>query len=172
MDRILYLDVDTVVINPLKPLKEIELAEACFAACTHPRSFLQKVNQLRLGMEEEVPYINTGVMLMNLKELRKHLRIEDIRNYALEYKYRLLLPDQDILTALYGDRVKLLDSIKYNLNDRVLTNHNLSPQNETIDLDWISEHAVIIHYFGRNKPWKEHYLGILDVFYHKYGLPV
>ena len=172
LDQILYLDVDTVVINSLQPLNELGIDDSCLAACTHTRSFLQKFNQIRLGMEEEIPYINTGVLLMNLKELRRHLCIEDIRNYALQYRYRLLLPDQDILTALCGDRVKLLDSVKYNLNDRVLTYHNLSPKNERLDLNWVRENAVIIHYFGRNKPWKEHYHGFLNVFYHEYGLPI
>ena len=28
-------------------------------------------------------------------------------------------------------------------------------------------HTVIIHYCGRLKPWKPHYVGVLDVFYHE-----
>ena len=37
--------------------------------------------------------------------------------------------------------------------------------NEIIDLDWVRKNAVIIHYYGDNKPWKENYKGILNVFY-------
>lgn len=38
---------------------------------------------------------------------------------------------------------------------------------EPVDLDWVRAHTVIIHYCGRLKPWKPHYVGVLDVFYHE-----
>ena len=79
----------------------------------------------------------------------------------------LALPDQDILTALYGDRVHLLDSMVYNLSDRILALHNAELRNAPVDLDWVRAHTVIIHYCGRLKPWKPHYVGVLDVFYHE-----
>lgn len=41
----------------------------------------------------------------------------------LELERILLLPDQDILTTLYGDHVKSLDSLRYDLGDRVLAFH-------------------------------------------------
>lgn len=170
LERVLYLDVDTVVINSLESLYHIDFEGNYFAACTHTKSFLEKFNQFRLKTEKDVPYVNTGVMMMNLPQLRRHLDLGAIRDYALEHQHLLMLPDQDILTALYGDKVKIIDSLRYNLSDRVLTFHNANLQNEKLDLDWVRENSVIIHYFGKNKPWKEHYMGILDVFYHEYGL--
>ena len=42
----------------------------------------------------------------------------------------------------------------------------LRPQTEAwLDLQWVREHSAIIHYCGRNKPWKNGYAGRLDVFY-------
>ena len=38
-------------------------------------------------------------------------------------------------------------------------------------LDWVQENTVIIHYCGANKPWKEHYHGILDCFYNELVQP-
>ena len=32
---------------------------------------------------------------------------------------------------------------------------------------WVRRHSAIIHYCGRNKPWKKNYLGKLDVFWHE-----
>ena len=171
LERVLYLDVDTVVINPLKELYQVDFEGNYFAACTHTKAFLEKFNQFRLKTENDVPYVNTGVMMMNLPLLRKCFDLKAVRDYALAHQRLLVLPDQDILTALYGDKVKIVDSLRYNLSDRVLTFHNADPQNEKIDLDWVRENAVIVHYFGRNKPWKEHYMGVLDVLYHQYGLP-
>ena len=42
------------------------MGTAFFAAATHIRGFLHRFNELRLDMDEDSPYINSGVMLMNL----------------------------------------------------------------------------------------------------------
>ena len=66
LDRILYLDADIVVINPLGPLYRSDFEGNLFMACTHTRELLTRANSHRLGLEEPVPYINTGVILMEL----------------------------------------------------------------------------------------------------------
>ncbi|MBQ6853773.1 MAG: glycosyltransferase family 8 protein, partial [Peptococcaceae bacterium] len=165
LDRVLYLDVDTLVINSLVELYDEDFEGNLFMACTHMNKLLEKVNQVRLDVEKHVPYINTGVLMMNLPLMRKEFQLQDIQQYAAQKKTALLLPDQDILTALYGHRVKLIDSLKYNLSDRDIMWHNADPTKTDIDLDWVQQNAVILHYYGRNKPWKENYKGILGVFY-------
>lgn len=165
LDRVLYLDVDTIVINSLAELSAFSFDGAYFMACTHVHTTLGKLNQARLGMEREVPYINSGVMLLNLPLFREHLDLTEISVFANEKKRVLFLPDQDILTALYGSHVKLLDSLRYNLSDRVLAFHNADMQNERLDAAWVRENSVILHYCGRAKPWKENYHGSLGVFY-------
>ncbi len=165
LDRILYLDVDTLVINPLDTLYEMDFDGAYYIACTHIRKFLTKVNLSRLGIKKEVPYINSGVMMLNLPTLRENLRMEDIRDYANEKKHRLFLPDQDIITALYGENIKLTDPMRYNLSDRILSFYNADPKNKKLNLDWVRKNSAIIHYCGKNKPWKKGYRGVLDVFY-------
>lgn len=165
LERILYLDVDTVVINPLDTLYEMDFESAWYIACTHTREFLTRFNQARLGVKKDVPYINTGVMMLNLPKLRGGLRISDIREYANERMHTFILLDQDIITALYGEQVKLADTMQYNLSDRVLALYNADPKNEKVDLDWVRANAVIIHYCGKNKPWKDGYIGILGDFY-------
>ena len=39
---------------------------------------------------------------------------------------------------------------------------------DKIDLKWVKKNTKIIHYIGKNKPWKENYKGILKVYYDKY----
>lgn len=165
LDRILYLDADTIAINSLEKLYHMDFGENYFLACTHIRKVLNKMNRVRLGIEEDVMYINSGVMLMNLEALRKHIDSQEISDYVSKRKKYLLLPDQDIITALYGNRTGILDSLIYNLSDRVLAFYNSSPKNEKRDLEWIRENTVIIHYYGKNKPWNKHYQGKLDIFY-------
>ena len=138
-----------------------------FMGCTNTKVPLQKFNQVRLGIdvEKDVPYINTGVLMMNLPLLRENLNFEDICEFSEKKKQMLILPDQDILTALYGEHVKLIDNLRYNLSDRTLLAYNADPQKGNVDEVWVRKNTSIIHYFGRNKPWKKKYVGILDVFY-------
>ena len=165
LDRILYLDVDVVVINSLRPFYEVDFESSYFVGCTHTREFLTKLNQARLQSDKAVAYINTGVLLMNLNVLRQVIRLEEISAYVREHEKALILPDQDILTALYGDKIKLVDSLRYNLSDRVLNFYNGSHPKEKRDVNWVRRNTAIIHYCGRNKPWNEGYTGTLGVFY-------
>lgn len=34
-----------------------------------------------------------------------------------------------------------------------------------MDVSWVRENSVIIHYCGKNKPWNDDYTGVLGVFY-------
>lgn len=165
LDRILYLDVDVVVINSLRPFYEVDFEGSYFVGCTHTRELLTKLNQARLQSDKAVAYINTGVLLMNLNVLRQVIRLEEISAYVREHEKALILPDQDILTALYGDKIKLADSLRYNLSDRVLNFYNGSHPKEKRDVNWVRRNTAIIHYCGRNKPWNEGYTGTLGVFY-------
>lgn len=167
LDRILYLDVDTIVINSLKELYEMDFESNLFVASTNTREFLTKINQIRLGMQidKDVPYVNTGVVLMNLNNLRNEFKMQDIRMFMESKKKLLYLPDQDILTGLYGNKVKIIDSLRFNLSDRAIVLHNLRLKNEMIDMTWVKDNTVIIHYYGKNKPWKEEYSGELGTFY-------
>lgn len=165
LDRILYLDVDLVVINPLREFYGTDFEGNCFVACSHAEKLLTRFNQLRLGVEDTVPYINTGVLLMNLPALRRCTSLERLRETAQQKMHTLLLPDQDLLTVLHGQHIKLADTMRYNLSDRMLRLYNADPRNTPLDLDWVRQNAAIIHYYGKNKPWKPNYSGILDVFY-------
>lgn len=165
MERILYLDVDLVVINSLRELYDTDFEGNYYIACSHCREFLTRFNQVRLGVEEDVPYINTGVMVMNLPLLRHDLTMERICQTARKKMRTFLLPDQDLLTVMHGEHIKLVDTMRYNLSDRLLAYHNANPLNVPLDLQWVRDNCVIVHYYGRNKPWKEGYSGILDVFY-------
>ena len=165
VDKVLYLDGDTIVINPLEELYKRDFEGNYFLACTHVKKFLNKINQYRLGMEEESTYINSGVMLMNLSELREKQNIKEVMSFVEKKRRYLTLPDQDIITALYGNKTGILDTMKYNLSDRMLSFYNADPSHKKIDLEWVRENTVVIHYYGKQKPWKKNYLGILDVFY-------
>jgi lipopolysaccharide biosynthesis glycosyltransferase len=168
IERILYLDPDITVINPLETMYNMSFGERYFFACSHTMPLLNIANLMRLSIYNRyVPYINTGVILMNIKLLREQQDTSVIDRYVNEYGDSFTLPDQDVMTYLYGEKTGILSYAKYNLSDRMLGVYNLDVINRShhIDIDWVRNNTVIIHYCGRNKPWKPGYVGLLGRFY-------
>lgn len=163
LDRVLYLDPDLIVNGPLAELYNMPLDDYYFAAASHTGPLMQKVNEIRLDMEDDSPYINSGLMLMNLQRLRAEQNYDDVFNFIEKRRNTLILPDQDIISGLYGSKIFALDTFKYNMTERLFRLH--APFEKDLNLDWVRKNSVIIHYCGRNKPWKENYRGVLDVFY-------
>ena len=169
LERILYLDPDLVVLHSLRSLYQIDFDGKLFAAASHIESrTFRELNRRRLHLSEHAKYLNSGVMMMNLALLRKESP-QTIIDYIQSHKATLLLPDQDVLNALYADRTVPLDPLVYNLGEKYLRLKNLHlPPAEKLTLDWVRSNTAIVHYYGRNKPWKEHYRGSLGIFYHKW----
>lgn len=86
VNRVLYLDSDTVVINNLKTLYNMDFEGNLFIASTHIKKKLHKLQEIRLGIAEDEPYINTGVILMNLGALRKLDIEKEISDFVKENK--------------------------------------------------------------------------------------
>ena len=169
LERILYLDPDLIVLHSLRSLYQIDFDSKLFAAASHIESrTFRELNRRRLHLSEHAKYLNSGVMMMNLALLRKESP-QTILDYIQSHKATLLLPDQDVLNALYADRTVPLDPMVYNLGEKYLRLKNLHlPPEEKLTLDWVRSNTAIVHYYGRNKPWKEHYRGSLGIFYHEW----
>lgn len=162
MERVLYLDPDLVVIGDLTPLYEMDMGDAFFAAASHVKeeTLLEKLNQKRLDIEEGI-YINSGVMLLNLAALRREQNMREVIDYIAEHEKLLILPDQDVISGLYHDRICPIDTMRYNMTERMFTLEYL----KGLETDWVCRNTAIVHYCGRNKPWKPMYKGKLDIFY-------
>ena len=78
VERVLYLDPDMLIINPLRPLWELNLCGKTFAAAAHTglTEMANEINQVRLDTEHE--YFNSGVMLIDLNAARKLVTAEDV----------------------------------------------------------------------------------------------
>lgn len=168
LDRILYLDPDIIILKSLRSLYDMDFNNNYYIGASNVKELMRKFNEIKNKAPKNSPYLNNGVLLINLEELRKKENLsKDIYEYILKNRLALFLPDQDILQALYGNKVILIDNLLYNLSDRTITRHNLT-HNKKIDLDWVDNNCYIIHYFGRNKPWKNNYKGILKDYFKKY----
>lgn len=156
LDRILYLDPDMLVTGPLRPLYETPLNDKLYAACIH-RGLINisgPVNKLRLSTYEAEGYYNSGMLLMNLPLIRQRVRPDDIFSYVHENRQLLVLPDQDVLNALYGEQILPLDELRYNYNARKYREYLLTTQGKA-DINWVMANTCILHFCGKVKPWKK-----------------
>lgn len=167
LGRVLYLDPDTLVINPLRPLWETDLQGNLFAAAAHTgkTELANSVNQLRLGTESA--YYNSGVLLIDLSLARQQIDPQGLFRYVAQHRMELLLPDQDILNALYSERILPLEDVLWNYDARNYSNYLLR-SGGAWDLPWVMEHTAILHFCGKAKPWKPRYPYRFGILYRHY----
>ncbi len=164
VERCLYLDPDIIIRKSLLPLYNIEFGENYIAAASHMHGGRDNFNKARLGIRGQERYINSGVMLMNLKQIRQDFTVEAILECLEESVQSLLLGDQDMVNILFGRNTLFLPEEIYNLDERTLRYFS---ENEGWTIDTVAEQTAIIHYNGKCKPWLEEYKGELDCFYPK-----
>ena len=114
VEKIIYLDADTVVNLDIKELWQEETGENGLAAVadiviqTYHYSFLVKK-----GLCSENRYFNSGVLLFDMKRFGVQ---ENLMERGAEFlkKHELIdYPDQDVLNYFFGEKVRLL-SERYN----------------------------------------------------------
>lgn len=170
LERILYLDPDIIINGDLTDLYNMDFAGNALIGATTIKEPLRKFNEIKNKAPKGAPYLNTGVLLMNLDYLRANTNDELIYNYIADRHRYFTLPDQDIISALYGEHIKLVPADIYNLSDRGIKFHNLYNEKNKIDFTWVLNNTKIIHFYGRNKPWLDDYHGILKPFYDKFKI--
>lgn len=152
--EILYLDPDILVLNPVRPLYEVDIKDYLYAAAMHSAygSITKYLNQIRLQNPNLEGYFNSGVLLMNLENQRREISDKELFEYVEQYHNLLILPDQDAINALYGGKILPVDDTVYNYDVRHYVLYSLTSGGEK-DLDWVINNTVFLHFCGKNKPW-------------------
>lgn len=143
-ERVIYLDVDTLVVDTLLPLWEMDLGAAFLGAVPEELIKEQKADYLAsIGLSPTSPYVNAGVLLMDLAGLRQAGMAEKMVLFAKEKSGELLFLDQDVINVVLEGRILLLEK-RYNYHNDFLLTRDYSKENQTV-----------IHYGGSRltKPW-------------------
>jgi len=131
-DKVLQLDVDTVCVDDVDPLWEIDMADAWFMAVNEPPRY---VNGHRTDYKPwGERYYNIGVAMFNLEQIRKD-RIDDFLIHALNTEY-LQFIDQDAWDK-YGN-TRCID-LPTRYNESMVTGYTDDP--------------AIVHYAGYGNGW-------------------
>lgn len=152
LDRAIYLDADTVVLDDLANLYDTELGDNLIAGV--PDAFaLQNENTVRYvtHMVGVTPghYLNSGVLVMNLAQFREDHISQIFLHLENTYHINALAPDQDYLNAISQGRSKVIDA-----------SWNTMPGGTG------SESPKLIHFFMFNKPWQYDRVPLQKYFWH------
>ena len=151
IDRVLYLDGDTIVNGNISELFETDLTN-CYCAGVSD-IYIESVGYKKtLGLSGL--YINAGVILFNLDEMRKTDIAEKLFKLTAEknFKYQ----DQDAINIAFNGKMRELDCV-YNFKRKHIKQSTKK----------IGE-AIIFHFPGKNKPWRKNSFNPIKIFYYKY----
>lgn len=129
-DKILYLDTDTLVVDNIEELWNIDLKDNVLVGIHEPGEWNKHL--ATYGLDDT--YINSGVLVMNLKALRDE-KLDESMLYLLNYK-PFAFPDQDVINLICRNRIHYVPNI-YNSSETT----------------GIVDNAKILHYIRGNKGW-------------------
>lgn len=115
VDRVLYLDSDTVIEAPLDELWNTELDGYYLAGVDDCLS--SKYRNI-VGLSEEGTYCNAGMLIINLKKWRE----EDVTSKFIKMIYEnngfFVFNEQSVINSMFSGKIKILPQ-KYNVNSLV-----------------------------------------------------
>lgn len=172
-DKVIYLDGDVIIQEDLKELYDIDI-ENYYAAVVRDIIAEQMVPSIMKRLHSNLQYyFNSGMMLLNLKKIRK----DNLGEVFLEYKRSGInyFMDQDALNVVFDGNIYYLPC-KYNymitLIDQMKKND--IPLSIGLDLSKTEMERIIdvciIHLAGEKKPWKVDLPYATDIFMKYYKM--
>ena len=139
IDKVIYLDPDIIVNSSLAGLFNIDIDNYY---CGGVLDINHKKLGKQINLKTENSYINSGMLLINLKKWRDENAEKQFNECAKHYIKEIAFGDQDLINMCFDGKILILD---YKWNMQVV---NLCCRSEFTDK------FNIIHYTGSSKPWK------------------
>lgn len=143
-EKAVYVDSDTILRGDIGKLFDMELGENIVLAMPDPK--VSGIPEFKKYVEKalNVPaseYVNDGVMLMNLKKMRKEKYLSQMVEMMKEFDADLVAPDQDYLNVIGRGQI-----------GHIGPEWNAEP---TAEFD---NKTMLVHFNLFNKPW--HYKNV------------
>lgn len=168
-DKVIYLDSDIIILEDIANLYNITIPENKALGVIRDIGVVSMLNNKSrvdlykfenyfkntLNLLNPVDYFQAGVLLMNLKELRRIDLVDLCLKKTKEIKTPLYY-DQCILNSIFCNQVDFLP-MKWNLLPYLLyddDNMHLSDDIKNIYYEIIEKKEGIIHYATYEKPWR------------------
>lgn len=156
--RVIYLDGDTIVRGSLSALYNTDMHGAPIGGCQEATYSKSNLEALQLS---GTPYINAGVLLIDLEVWRKEKTGDAIIAYYAAHSGRLFANDQDAINGALNSRLYLLP-LSYNYCNSydyytyAALKKMAAPAPFVNESDYRSyvQNPIIIHYLGEERPWR------------------
>ena len=150
VDRIMWLDADIVLCGSICEFYHQEFEGKLLVVCPDAACEDEEIVQIKdnLGLPKEHIYFNSGVLLLNIEELRKKTNLDEILKATQSIAEYFTYPDQDLLNYLYSGKIKYCDRDRFNC--QVIGYGKLTRAQV--------DNIVVLHYAGTHKPWLFYYL--------------
>jgi lipopolysaccharide biosynthesis glycosyltransferase len=160
--KVIYLDVDVIVLADLATLWRIDVEPYQFLAVQEPDGpyvlecfreynpqLLAQLNLAEFGLRPDHKYCNTGVMVINIEKWRR----DQVMDKALDFtdKYFPAYADQDVLNVVLAGQWEALDP-RWNVTTAFYVPLRNSPYSPQI-IDQVLQDPFIVHFTTAAKPW-------------------
>lgn len=154
-DKIVYLDVDIVVLSDIAELYNTDLGEYWLGGYTDWGLFAKAINpddkryfREVIGVDDMHNYINAGVLVWNIHQMNRHNVEQKCIEAAQVHRFRH--HDQDTLNAVCRGHIRMLEPTWNVFPARGF--ENALPDKERQQWEQAKEKPNIIHYVDE-KPW-------------------
>lgn len=160
IDKILYLDCDSLIVDSFKKLWEEDLTNHYCAGvtCTLNETLLDY-----FGFKPEDNYINAGVLLINLKKWREANVEEKFIEFLAKNQGKFYFHDQGAINEVFKNEIKIIEP-KYNLQFYFqFYDYDMARKFEGITHEYYNkeivdesrENPVFLHFCGSeyDRPW-------------------
>ena len=174
LSKVLYLDCDVVVVNSIEKLWEMDMCDNYVAGVldTLPNA----TSKVKVGLSPSDPYINAGVLLINLDLWRKDRLEQLFMDFLMSHNGNVHHHDQGIINGVCKGHIAIISPIynctsnyyshPYKLLER--TNHPFYSEQA---YDEAVQRPTILHFTEGfyNRPWianSKHPKAALYHYYH------
>lgn len=158
VERLLYIDSDSVVLGDLGWLVDCDLQGKCIGVVLDALGGRYK---RLLGFEGEEPYFNAGVTLIDVEKWKLKQYSNQLLEHIINVRAKYCNPDQDLFNIILKDDVFILP-LEYNFqpvhrgySDKVYFNNYPKQYYTTEEIEYARRYPKILHmyrYLGEF-PW-------------------
>lgn len=162
IDRVIYLDCDIIVDGNIEDLYLHDFDSKIILAV---KDCVSKAYKKKIGIKGDGVYINTGVMLMNLRKMRQFPMIERISEFVNQYSRVMDYADQEIINGIFQGEFGILppqwnvmtqfNQYSYSQLKWIRHPHHYYTEEE---IEYAKRHARMFHYTTcmlNIRPWYE-----------------
>lgn len=149
IDKILYLDVDMIVLGSIRELFSTNLNGVLLGAIQDSPN---PSRQERLAISKENGYFNAGVLLLNLAYWREHHITGKTIAFIKDHPEKIRQHDQDVLNVVSGGHWKRI-SFKWNMLNTFFFRKPVVESKFLEEVEMCKKDVRIVHYSGGVKPW-------------------